>query len=131
MIDTLFSWLDRPDTISTIITAGSMTLFGIGLFGLLSYRKILKILISISFMETALFIYFIGMSQVTGYTAPILSKGMGGFVGMNDPVPQALILTAIVIGLAVMALGVSLAIEYHDRCGVSDIDAMNEAKDDR
>jgi multicomponent Na+:H+ antiporter subunit C len=45
---------------------------------------------------------------------------------MNDPIPHAMILTAIVIGMALFALGVSFAIEYYKLTGRTDINTMKE-----
>jgi len=47
---------------------------------------------------------------------------------MNDPIPHAMILTAIVIGMAVLALGVSFAIEYYKLTGKTNIDEMTSLR---
>lgn len=126
MIDELFLYLNQDSVIDSIVTVGSMLLFFIGLFGLLSQRNIIKVFISIAIMETAVFLFFVGSIFVQGFTAPILGDGYEKFVSMNDPIPQALILTAIVIGMATFALGASFAIEYYKLTAVTDIDEMNE-----
>lgn len=126
MIDELFLYLNQDSVIDNIVTIGSMLLFFIGLFGLLSQRDIIKVFISIAIMETAVFLFFVGSIFVQGFTAPILGDGYEKFVFMNDPIPQALILTAIVIGMATFALGASFAIEYYKLTAVTDIDEMNE-----
>ena len=61
-------------------------------------------------------------------TAPILGENYPTFSAMNDPLPHAMILTAIVIGMAVLALGVSFAIEYYKLTGNAEIDKMNEMR---
>ncbi len=126
MIRTLLDWLDQPDVITAIVASGSMGLFFVGLFGLLTQRHLIKIFISIAIMETAVFIFFIGTIFHKELTAPILGDGHTEFVGMNDPIPHAMILTAIVIGMALFALGVSFAIEYYKLTGRTDIDKMKE-----
>ena len=126
MISTLLDWLDQPDVITAIVASGSMGLFFVGLFGLLTQRHLIKIFISISLMETAVFLFFIGSMFRKGLTAPILGDGHTAFAGMNDPIPHAMILTAIVIGMALFALGVSFAIEYYKLTGRTDINKMKE-----
>jgi len=126
MIDALFAYLDQDVVIDSIVVIGSMLLFLVGLFGLLSQKHIIKIFISISIMEMAVFIFFIGSTFTKGSTAPILGDGFTQFVNMNDPIPHAMILTAIVIGMAVFALGASFAIEYYKLTGITDIDEMSE-----
>ena len=128
MIDALFLYLNQESVIDTIVTVGSMLLFFVGLFGLLSQRHIIKVVISIAIMETAVFLFFVGSIFVQGFTAPILGDGHEKFVAMNDPIPHAMILTAIVIGMAVFALGASFAIEYYKLTAVTDIDEMNELR---
>jgi len=125
MIDTLLHYLNQDDVIVAMVDIGSMTLFFIGLFGLLIHRHVLRIFISVSIMEIALFLFFIGNTFNKDFTAPILGDGHTAFTAMNDPIPHALILTAIVIGMAVFALGVSFAIEYFKLTGKTDINEMN------
>ncbi len=126
MIEALFVYFDQKEVIDTIVVIGSMTLFFVGLFGLLTQRDFIKVFISVSIMESAIFLFLIGSTFVKGFTAPILGDGYTDFVAMNDPIPHAMILTAIVIGMAVLALGVSFVIEYHKLTGKRDIDKMNE-----
>ena len=126
MIDTFLAYLNQDSTIFAIVNIGSMILFFIGLFGLLTHRHILRIFISISIMEIAIFLFFIGNTFNKAFTAPLLGDGHAEFVAMNDPIPHAMILTAIVIGMAVFALGVSFAIEYYKLTGKTDINDMNE-----
>jgi multicomponent Na+:H+ antiporter subunit C len=124
----MFEFFNQPEVIKTIVTIGSMSLFFVGLFGLLTQKHIIKIFLSIAIMETSLFLFFIGMTFDKDFTAPILGDGHTAFVAMNDPLPHAMILTAIVIGMAVLALGVSFAIEYYKLTSKTAIDEMNEMR---
>ncbi len=124
----IFIYLNQKEVIDNMVLIGSMILFFVGLFGLISQKHIIKIFISISIMETSIFILFIGSTFVKGYTAPILGDGFDKFVNMNDPIPQAMILTAIVIGMALFALGMSFAIEYYKLTGITNIDKMREMR---
>lgn len=124
----MFEYLNQSEVIKAVVTIGSMTLFFIGLFGLLTQKHFIKIFMSIAIMETSLFLLFIGLTFNKNFTAPILTEGMTAFTNMNDPIPHAMILTAIVIAMAVLALGVSFAIEYYKLTGNTQIDKMNELK---
>ncbi len=128
MIETLLNFLNQEEVLQVIIVIGSMILFFIGLFGILTQRHFIKIFISIEIMEIAIFIFFIGLAFQKGKTAPMLGDGITKFVNMNDPITHAMILTAIVIGMAVLALGVSMAIEYNKLTGITTIDKMNGLK---
>lgn len=125
----MLSFLDDPRVLHGIYVLGSLALFFVGLYGLLAKRHLLKMLMSLAVMEMSVYLLFIGLATSPGETAPILSGDLHGFVGMADPVPQALTLTAIVIGLAVLALGVSLAVQYHRLTGKVDVATLTELKD--
>jgi len=124
----MFEYFNQPEVIKTIVTIGSMALFFVGLFGLLTQKHIIKIFISIAIMEVSLFLLFIGLMYEQSFLAPILQNPDANFTNMNDPIPHAMILTAIVIGMAVLALGVSFAIEYYKLTGKTNIDEMNEMR---
>jgi multicomponent Na+:H+ antiporter subunit C len=124
----MFEFLNQSEMIKTIVTIGSMALFFVGLFGLLSQRHIIKIFMSIAIMEVSLFLFFLGLTFNKEYTAPIVDSSHASFIFMNDPIPHAMILTAIVIGMAVLALGVSFAIEYYKLTGKNSIDEMQELR---
>jgi len=124
----MFEFFNQPEVIKIVVTVGSMTLFFVGLFGLLTQKHLIKIFMSVAIMETALFLLFIGLIYKQSALAPILTNNQQGFINMNDPVPQAMILTAIVIGMAVLALGVSFAIEYYKLTGKTDIDEITSLR---
>ncbi|MEA1982992.1 MAG: sodium:proton antiporter, partial [Campylobacterota bacterium] len=79
-------------------------------------------------METAVFLFFIGNIFNKDLNAPIITEGFTNVLEMNDPIPHAMILTAIVIGMAVLALGISMSIEYYRLTKNTDIDKMNEMR---
>lgn len=124
----MFEFFNQPEVIKTIVIIGSMMLFFVGLFGLLTRKNLIKILISIAIMETSIFLLFIGLTFKIDFVAPILDSAHTEVATMNDPIPHAMILTAIVIGMAVLALGVSFAIEYFKLTGKTEIDEMNEMR---
>lgn len=111
----------------TVITIGSFLLLTIGLIGALSKKNLFKIFLSFAIAEASLFIYFIGMHFEVGKVAPILTDEVTTFgIKMVDPVPQAMILTTIVIGIAVLALALSFIINYFKLTNNLRVDEMNE-----
>ena len=124
----MFEFFNQAEVIKTIVIIGSLTLFFIGLFGLLTRKHIIKIFISIAIMESSLFLLFIGLTFEKNSIAPIIDKTHLDISMMNDPIPHAMILTAIVIAMAVLALGVSFAIEYYKLTGKTDIDEMKSLR---
>ncbi len=99
----------------------------IGLYGVLVKKNLIKIIIGLSIMEYALFLFFAVIGYREGGTAPIITKGFEKAVFV-DPLPQALVLTAIVIGLAVTALLVSLAVRIYEKHGTFDIRKIRRLK---
>ena len=82
--------------------------------------------------EASLFIYFIGMHFEVGKVAPITSDEMTKFSSnMVDPVPQAMILTTIVIAIAILSLALSFIINYFKLTNNMRVDEMNELGEDR
>ena len=97
-----------------------MVLFAIGLYGVMRKRNIIKIILGLVIMEYAVHLLFILVGYKIGGRAPILDANQE-IVNMVDPLPQALVLTAIVISLAVTALVVAIAIRIYDRYKTFDI----------
>jgi len=104
-----------------------LILFIIGLYGVVTKRNLIKIILGIAIMEYSVNLFFILIGYVKGATAPILGKAFpkGPFV---DPLPQAMILTAIVIGLATTALLLAVAIRLYRKYGTFDIRKINSLK---
>lgn len=93
-------------------------LIGIGIWGLVSRRHLIRIIIGFSLLDTGIHLLLVAVGYRTDGTAPILSDGIGPADLLEravDPVPSALVLTAIVIGLAVTALMLTFAVRMYDR----------------
>ncbi|MBM4399161.1 MAG: cation:proton antiporter subunit C [Candidatus Cloacimonetes bacterium] len=102
-------------------------LFMIGLYGVILQRNLIKIILSLAIMEYSVYMFLIVIGYVRGGNVPIISKFYehGPFV---DPLPQALVLTAIVIGLATKALLLSVAIRLYKYYGTFDIRTIHDLK---
>ena len=102
-------------------------LFLVGLYGVVSKRNLIRIIIGIAIMEYSINLFLIMIGYIEGGTAPIITKGFehAKFV---DPLPQAMILTSIVIGLATTALLLAVAIRSYQKYGTFDINKIKDLK---
>lgn len=104
---------------------------GVGIWGLLTRRNLIKIVLSLSIAETGLQVLMISIGYIKGRTAPILDSVVGITDAVHkvvDPVPQALVLTAIVIGVAVDALMLSYVIRLFAKKKSLDISDYRDMK---
>jgi len=107
---------------------GAFGLIFIGLYIILVKRNLIKVIIGLSILDTGVNLFLISIGYIKGGTAPIFS-GDGIDPGrMVDPVPQALVLTAIVIGVAVLALALSLAIRLYHHYGTLNLRKIKEQR---
>jgi multisubunit Na+/H+ antiporter MnhC subunit len=99
----------------------AILLFVIGIYGVLVKRNLIKMIIGLMVMEYAINLVFALVGFREGGTAPILSPDLqAGFIFV-DPLPQALVLTAIVIGLGTTALLVSFAVRIYEKYDTFDV----------
>lgn len=83
---------------------------------------LVKKVIGLGMFSTAVFIFYISMGSVTGGSAPILQEGVTRY---SNPIPHVLMLTAIVVGVATTAVGLSLAIRIKEAYGTVEEDEIN------
>ncbi len=103
----------------------------IGLWGILTQKNIIKMIIGFSLFNTGLHVIMVSISYLKGKSAPILDSAVGLTDVANkitDPVPQALVLTAIVIGLGVTALMLTYALKLHQERGSLEINSYEDLK---
>jgi multicomponent Na+:H+ antiporter subunit C len=102
-------------------------LFLIGVYCVVTKRNLIKIIIGIGISEYALNLFLVLLGYRTGGRAPVFSETQA--VGnMVDPLPQALVLTSIVIGLGVTSLLIALAIRLYEKYGTFDITRMRRLR---
>jgi len=103
-------------------------LFLIGLYIVLVKTNLIKIIIGINFIETGVNILLICIGYVRGKTAPVFSNPEITPANVVDPVPQALVLTAIVIGLGVLALALSIVVKVYEHNKTLDVSKIKGLK---
>jgi len=104
-----------------------MVLFSVGLYGILAKRNLIKIIVGVIIAEAAVNLFFILTAYRLGGHPPILAD-LGPAKPMVDPLPHALVLTTIVIGLATTALLIALAMRVYHRYGTYDVDQIRALK---
>jgi len=102
-------------------------LFLVGLYGVLTRRNLIKIVISVTIMEFSVFLFLVLIGYIENGLAPILTEELNNPVFV-DPLPQAMVLTAIVIGLATSAMLLAIAIRLYKKYGTFDIRKINNLK---
>ena len=95
----------------------------VGFYILISEGKLIKKLVGLNVFQTSVFILYISMGKIRGGTAPILMEGDPVY---SNPLPHVLILTAIVVGVATTALGLSLVVRIHEAYGTVEEDEIHD-----
>ena len=91
-----------------------IALMMIGLYVLIADGNLLMKLIGLSILQLSVFILYISMSKISDGAAPILERGIQLY---SNPLPQVLILTAIVVGIATTALALALVVRIKEAYG--------------
>jgi len=97
-----------------------LILFCVGLYGVLRKRNLVKMIVGLGIIEYSVNLFFTLVGYRYHGRAPIDASDQT-ILNMVDPLPQALILTSIVIGLGVTALAISIAIRIYEKYGTFDI----------
>lgn len=107
------------------------TLIALGIYAVIAKNHLIKKILGIAIIEYAVNLFLILVGYRSGGIAPILQKGMNrSYFNANavDPLPQALVLTAIVIGLGTLALMIALAIKLYKKYGTFDMSQIRELR---
>ena len=96
-----------------------------GLYAVIGKANFIKKLFGLSIFQSAVFLLYISMDKVEGGTAPIIQPGTTGQI-FSNPLPQVLILTAIVVGISTMALGLAIVVRIHEEYGSVEEDELHE-----
>lgn len=97
----------------------ALALFAIGIYTILTNSNLFKKVIGINIMEGSTYVLFIGAGNVRGGVAPILDMSDSSLVYVH-PLPQALMLTGIVVSVSVTALSLALIMKLYRFYGTVD-----------
>jgi len=94
-----------------------------GLYIVIARGNLIKKLIGLAIFQTSVYLLYIAPGKLIGGTAPIIAEG---FHVYSNPLPHVLILTAIVVGVATLALGLGLAVRIREAYGTIEEDEIAE-----
>ena len=99
-----------------------------GLYIVIAQNNLIKKMVGLGVFQASVFILYITMGKVSGGTAPIIIPGDN--VVYSNPLPHVLILTAIVVGVATLALGLALIVRIKEAYGTIEDDDL-ESEDEQ
>ena len=94
-----------------------------GLYIVVAHGNMVKKLVGLSIFQTSVYLLFLSPGKILGGTAPIISEK---FEVYSNPLPHVLILTAIVVGVATIALGMALVVRINEAYGTIEDDEVHE-----
>ena len=97
-----------------------------GLYIVVARSNMIKSLVGLGIFQTSVYLLYLTPGKILGGTAPILTEGAEVY---SNPLPHVLILTAIVVGVATLALGLALAVRIHEAYGTIEEDEITAIVD--
>ena len=94
-----------------------------GLYIVVAHGNMVKKLVGLGIFQTSVYLLFLSPGKILGGTAPIISEK---FEVYSNPLPHVLILTAIVVGVATIALGMALLVRINEAYGTIEDDEVHE-----
>jgi multicomponent Na+:H+ antiporter subunit C len=105
----------------------AIALMMIGFYVVIAHGNLVKKIFGLNIFQVGVFLFYISMGKVTGGTAPILDDR---YTVYANPIPSVLILTAIVVGVATMALGLALVVRIRNAYGTIEEDEIERQEGD-
>lgn len=103
----------------------SLVLLFLGIYGLMTKHHVMKMIVSLNVMEVGLNLFIISLGYKQDYLAPILSEQYSSsLLSFVDPLPQAIVLTSIVIGLGTTAVALAFAKKIYEDYGTLDLEEI-------
>ncbi|MCI9663178.1 MAG: cation:proton antiporter subunit C [Lachnospiraceae bacterium] len=105
--------------------AVAMLLFVIGFTNLLLQKNLIKKIIGLNIMDSAVYLFLAEKGYIEGRTVPIVVNGVQDVEAYINPIPSGLVLTGIVVSVSVTALMLSLTIRLYRRYHTLDLDEIS------
>jgi len=106
----------------------AMALLAIGLYIVIARGNLVKKLVGLAIFQTSVYLLYISAGKIIGGTAPIIAQGLAVY---SNPLPHVLILTAIVVGVATLALGLALVVRIKEAYGTIEEDDIHSQDEER
>ncbi len=103
----------------------AILLFGIGFANLLIQKNLIKKIIGLNIMDTAVYLFLAEKGYIAGRAAPIVVDGVQEVEAYINPIPSGLVLTGIVVSVSVTALMLSLTVRLYQRYHTLDLDEIS------
>ena len=97
-----------------------------GLYIVVSKSNMIKTLLGLAVFQTSVYLLYLSPGKILGGTPPILEEGIEVY---SNPLPHVLILTAIVVGVATLALGLALVVRINESYGTIEEDEIMDVVD--
>lgn len=117
--------MDVSNLINNYEEAVAVILFGIGFSNLLLQKNLIKKIIGLNIMDTAMYMFLAFKGYIFGQKAPIVVDGVQKMEAYINPIPSGLVLTGIVVSVSVTALMLSLTIRLYRRYHTLDLDEIS------
>lgn len=114
-----------PNFIANYGEVIAMIIFGIGFTNLLLQKNMIKKIIGLNIMDTAIYLFLAQKGYIDGRVAPIIENGVTAAENYINPIPSGLVLTGIVVSVSVTALMLSLTIRMYQRYHTLDLDEVS------
>ncbi len=90
-----------------------------GLYIVVARSNMIKSLVGLGIFQTSVYLLYLSPGKILGGTPPIMAEGIETY---SNPLPHVLILTAIVVGVATLALGLAIVVRIHEAYGTIEED---------
>ncbi|MBQ7902255.1 MAG: cation:proton antiporter subunit C [Oscillospiraceae bacterium] len=115
-----------PNLLSNYFETAAMILFGIGFTTLFLQKNLIKKVIGLNIMDSAVYLFLASKGYIEGRLAPIVVNGVTDMEAYINPIPAGLVLTGIVVGVSVTAVSLSLIQKLYKEYHTLDMDEIME-----
>jgi multicomponent Na+:H+ antiporter subunit C len=105
----------------------AILLLMIGIYIVIARGNLVKKLVGMGMFQTSVYLIYLSPGKILGGTAPIVAPSFSVY---SNPLPHVLILTAIVVGVATLALGLALVVRINETYGTIEEDEIHKRDND-
>ena len=108
-------------------------LLAVGLYMMIASQNLVKKVIGVNLFQTAIFLFFVAVAFVEGGSSPVVPAGHepgSTELALASPLPHVIVLTAIVVGVALTAVGLALIVRIYSEYGTLREDTLREVRSD-
>ena len=110
---------------SNFAEIAAVVLFGIGFTDLFLHKNLIKKIIGLNIMDTAVYLFLAVKGYISGLKAPIIENGVQSTEAYINPIPSGLVLTGIVVSVSVSALMLALTVALYERYHTLGLDMIS------